>query len=134
LPDYPGYVLPLTLLERTILRHLEKVEQLPFEVQAEIAVRVGNLIEMARPVSDALLERFAEVVRQEQQLAVEQGAKSEMDPLWAAPAISEAWCNARLGLANGNLNRHSAVAIIAAVETFAKKKASDRERAMTIQA
>jgi len=89
---------------------------------------------MARPVSDALLERFAEVVRQEQQLAVEQGAKSEMDPLWAAPAISEAWCNARLGLANGNLNRHSAVAIIAAVETFAKKKASDRERAMTIQA
>ena len=74
--------------ERTILRHLEKVEQLPFEVQAEIAVRVGNLIEMARPVSDALLERFAEVVRQEQQLAVEQGAKSEMDPLWAAPAIS----------------------------------------------
>ena len=120
--------------ERTILRHLEKVEQLPFEVQAEIAVRVGNLIEMARPVSDALLERFAEVVRQEQQLAVEQGAKSEMDPLWAAPAISGAWCNARLGLANGNLNRHSAVAIIAAVETFAKKKASDRERAMTIQA
>ena len=120
--------------ERTILRHLEKVEQLPFEVQAEIAVRVGNLIEMARPVSDALLERFAEVVRQEQQLAVEQGAKSEMDPLWAGPAISEAWCNARLGLANGNLNRHSAVAIIAAVETFAKKKASDRERAMTIQA
>ena len=120
--------------ERTILRHLEKVEQLPFEVQAEIAVRVGDLIEMARPVSDALLERFAEVVRQEQQLAVEQGAKSEMDPLWAAPAISEAWCNARLGLANGNLNRHSAVAIIAAVETFAKKKASDRERAVTIQA
>ena len=120
--------------ERTILRHLEKVEQLPCEVQAEIAVRVGNLIEMARPVSDALLERFAEVVRQEQQLAVEQGAKSEMDPLWAAPAISEAWCNARLGLANGNLNRHSAVAIIAAVETFAKKKTSDRERAMTIQA
>ena len=120
--------------ERTILRHLEKVEQLPAEAQSEIARRVGNWIELARPVSDALLERFAEVVRQEQQLAVEQGAKSEMDPLWAAPAISEAWCNARLGLANGNLNRHSAVAIIAAVETFAKKKASDRERAMTIQA
>src|SRR4029078_316155 len=120
--------------ERTILRHLEKVEQLPFEVQAEIAVRVGNLIEMARPVSDALLERAGEVVRQEQQLSVEQGGKSEMDPLWAAPAISEAWCNARLGLANGTLNRHSAVAVIAAVETFAKKKASDRERAMTIQA
>jgi len=120
--------------ERTVLRHLEEVEQLPPEVQAEIAMRVGNLIELARPVSDALLERFVEVARQEQRLAVEHGAKSEMDPLWAAPAISEAWCNARLGLANGNLNRHSAVAIIAAVETFAKKKASDHERAMTIQA
>jgi hypothetical protein len=74
------------------------------------------------------LEKFAQVVRQEQRLAVEQGANSDMDPLWAAPAISEAWCNARLGLANGNLNRHSAVAIIAAVENFANKKASDRER------
>src|SRR4029450_11005195 len=94
--------------ERTILRHLERVEQLPSEVQAEIAMRVGNLIELARPVSDALLERFAQVVRQEQRLALEQGAKSDMDPLWAAPAISEAWCNARLGLANGNLTRHSA--------------------------
>jgi hypothetical protein len=57
-----------------------------------------------------------------------------MDPLWAAPAISEAWCNARLGLANGNLNRHSAVAIIAAVETFAKKKkVSAYERTVTLQ-
>jgi hypothetical protein len=80
--------------ERTILLHLEKVEQLPAEVQAEIAMRVGNLIELARPVSDALLERFAQVVRQERRLAVEQGVKSDLDPRWAAPAISEAWCNA----------------------------------------
>jgi hypothetical protein len=115
--------------ERTILGHLERVERLPEEVQAEIAMRVGNLIELARPVSDALLERFARMVRQEQVLAAEQGVRSDTDPLWAAPAISEAWCNARLGLANGTLNRHSAAAIIAAVETFAKKKASDRHRA-----
>jgi hypothetical protein len=108
--------------ERTILSHLERVEQLPPEVQTEIAMRVGNLIELARPVSDALLERFARMVRQEQLLAAEQGVRSDTDPLWAAPAISEAWCNARLGLANGNLNRHSAAAIIAAVETFTRKK------------
>jgi hypothetical protein len=38
--------------ERTILRYLERVEQLPAEVQAEIAMRVGSLIELARPVSD----------------------------------------------------------------------------------
>jgi hypothetical protein len=133
LRDYLPIFFRSLFYERTVLRHLEEVEQLPPEVQAEIAMRVGNLIELARPVSDALLERFVEVARQEQRLAVEQGAKSDTDPLWAAPSISEAWCNARLGLANGNLNRHSAVAIIAAVETFAKKKASDRERAVTLQ-
>jgi hypothetical protein len=112
--------------ERTILQHLERVEQLPPEVQAEIAMRVGNLIELASPVSDALLQRFAQMVREEQLLAVQQGVRSDMDPLWAAPAISEAWCNARLGLANGNLNRQSAAAIIAAVETFTRAKHSPR--------
>jgi hypothetical protein len=49
--------------ERTILEHLERVEQLPAEVQAEIAMRVGNLIELAKPVSAALLQRFAEIAR-----------------------------------------------------------------------
>jgi len=70
--------------ERTVLRHMERVEQLPAEVQAEIA------------------------------------------KLWAAPAISEAWCNARLGLTNGNLHRHSAVAIIA-LETFTSNRTADRQ-------
>jgi len=112
--------------ERTILGHLERVEQLPPDVQAEIAMRVGNLIELARPVSDALLARFAQMVREEQLLAVQQGVTSDMDPLWAAPAISEAWCNARLGLANGNLDRQSAAAIIAAVETFTRAKHQPR--------
>jgi len=91
--------------ERTILSHLERVEQLPAEIQAEIAMRVGNWIELARPVGNALLENFAEIARQEQVLAVKEGAKSDTDPQWAAPAISEAWCNARLGLAKGNLHR-----------------------------
>jgi len=112
--------------ERTILGHLERVEQLPPDVQAEIAMRVGNLIELARPVSDALLARFAQMVREEQLLAVQQGVTSDMDPIWAAPAISEAWCNARLGLANGNLDRQSAAAIIAAVETFTRAKHQPR--------
>ena len=73
--------------ERTILRHLERVEQLPAEVQTEIATRVGNLVELARLVGDALLERAGEIARQEQLLAVKGGAKSDTDPQWAAPAI-----------------------------------------------
>ena len=40
--------------ERTVLSHLERVRQLPPEAQAEIAMRVSNFIELARPVSDDL--------------------------------------------------------------------------------
>ena len=61
--------------ERTVLSHLERVRQLPPEAQAEIAMRVSNFIELARPVSDDLLSRFAQVAREEQQRAVEQGAR-----------------------------------------------------------
>ena len=114
--------------ERNVLMHLERVRQLPVEVQTEIAMRVSNFIELARPVSDELLERFAQVARDEQQRAVKLGAKSDMDPLWAAPAISEAWCKAKLGLATGNLNHHSAIEIMVAIETFTSKRASDRQR------
>ena len=110
------------LYERTVLSHLEGVRQLPQEAQAEIAMRVGNFIELARPVSDDLLSRFVQVAREEQQRAVEEGARSDMDALWAAPAISEAWCNARLGLAKGNLYRHSAIQVITAVEAFTRKR------------
>src|SRR5262249_11481257 len=116
--------------ERTVLTYLERVRQLPPEAQAEIAMRVSNFIELTRPVSDNLLSRFAQVAREEQGRAMEQGAKSNTDPLWAAPAISEAWCNARLGLATGNLNRHSAIQIITAIETFTVQQASKRQRSV----
>jgi hypothetical protein len=112
--------------ERTVLAHLGRVRQLPPEAQAEIALRVRNFLELARPVSDDFLSRFAQVARDEQQRAAKQGAKSDTDPLLAAPVISEAWCNARMGLATGNLNRHSATEIIAAIETFTVQQASRR--------
>ena len=40
----------------------------------------------------------------------------------AAPALAEAWCVARLGLNNGSLSRHSAMAVIVAIEGFAPKR------------
>jgi hypothetical protein len=61
--------------ERTVLSYLERVRQLPPEAQAEVAMRISNFIELARPVSDDLLSRFAQVAREEQQRAVEQGGK-----------------------------------------------------------
>jgi NAD(P)-dependent dehydrogenase (short-subunit alcohol dehydrogenase family) len=116
--------------ERTVLAHFERVRQLPPEAQAEIALRVRNFLELARPVSDDFLSRFAQVARDEQQRAAEQGAKSHTDPLLAAPVMSEAWCNARMGLVTGNLNRHSATEIIAAIETFTLQQASKRRRSV----
>jgi hypothetical protein len=109
--------------ERTVLRHLERVRQLPVEVQTDIAVRVNNFIEQARAFSDEQLERFAQAAREEQQRAVQRGGTSDLDPTWAAPAISEAWCKAKLGLATGSLNEHSAMEIIVAIETFTSRRA-----------
>ena len=109
--------------ERTVLSHLERVRQLPVDVQTDIAARVSNFIEQARAVSDEQLESFAHAAREEQQRAVQRGEKSDMDAAFAAPAISEAWCKAKLGLATGSLNEHSAMEIIVAIETFTSRRA-----------
>jgi hypothetical protein len=47
--------------------------------------------------------------------------KSTVDPLWSALALAEAWCISRLGLSNGNMNRHSGESVITAIEAFASK-------------
>jgi hypothetical protein len=88
-------------------------------------MRVSNFIEQARAVSDEQLESFSNAAREEQQRAVQRGGTSDLDPTWAAPAISEAWCKAKLGLATGGLNEHSAMEIIVAIETFTSRRASN---------
>jgi hypothetical protein len=110
--------------ERDVLMHLDRVRKLPAEVQAEIAMRVSNFIGLARTADTQLLQRFIQVAQAEQQRAVQMGAKSDNDPLLTAPALSEAWCRASLGLATGNLDANSAVEIIVAIEKFTAKKAS----------
>jgi hypothetical protein len=111
--------------ERTVLSLLEKVQRLPPNVQAEIATRVGNYIDLARTASEeASLARVATAAGQEREKVIVQGVKSAVDQRWAAPALAEAWCIARLGLSNGSLDRHSAMAIIVAIEAFASKRAS----------
>lgn len=112
--------------ERTILSYLEKVQKCPIHVQTEIATRVANFVNLARTVSDDLLVEFAVAAREQLDHAVAEGA-TEMDPLWAAPAISEAWCNAMLGLQKGNLEPSSTIAIIIAIDVFAMKRGGDRK-------
>jgi hypothetical protein len=109
--------------ERTVLSLLEKVQHLPANVQSEIAYRVGGYIEIADATGDErTLEQFAAAAVKEREQVIAQGVKSQLDQRWAAPALAEAWCVAKLGLDNGRLSRHSAMAVIAAIEAFAPNR------------
>jgi hypothetical protein len=109
--------------ERTVLSLMEKVQGLPPNVQAEIATRAGDFISLARTASDeASLAKFAMAAVEEREQVVAEGAKSKVDQRWAAPALAEAWCVARIGLSNRNLNRHSAMEVIAAIESFTSSR------------
>ena len=70
------------------------------------------------------MERFAAAAIQERNRAIAEGAKSETDLRRVPPELAVAWCNAMLSLGNGNLDRHSAIGIITAIEAFASKRAS----------
>ena len=101
-----------------MLSHLEKVQELPPELQAQIAGGVDNYIKFARIAKDnALLTRIASMALEEQAKAIGQGA-STTDPRWAIPAIAEAWCYATISLSEGYLDRLHAEAIIGAIEAF----------------
>jgi hypothetical protein len=104
--------------EESVLSHLEQVQRLPVEVQADIARGVDNYIKLAKAAEDdALVARIASSAMEEQAKAVGQGAHT-MDPRWAAPAIAEAWCYAKISLSKGYLDRLHAGAILGAIETF----------------
>ena len=104
--------------ERSVLSLLAKVEGLPLNVKAEIATRVGKYIKLARTARDeATLTRFMEAAAEERE-KVARGARSTANPLWTAAALAEAWCVTRLGLSNGRLNRHNAMSVSTAIETF----------------
>jgi hypothetical protein len=105
----------------SVLSHLEKVQELPAEVQAEIAGGVDNYIKFARSAKDdALMARIASIAMEEQAKAIGQGA-NVMDPRWAVPAIAEAWCYATISLSKGYLDRLHAEAIIGAIEAFTSR-------------
>jgi hypothetical protein len=111
--------------ERTVLSLLEKVRGLPSNVQAEIASRVGGYIDIADANgNEGSLEQFAAAAVKEREDVIAQGVRSQLDQRWAAPALAEAWCVARLGLDNGRLSRHSAMAVIVAIESFAPHRSA----------
>jgi hypothetical protein len=106
----------------SVLSHLEEVQRLPIEVQADIARSVDSYIKLAKAAKDeALLVRLASSAMEEQAKAIGQGLNT-MDPRWAAPAIAEAWCYATISLSKGYLDRLHAEAIIGAIEAFASRR------------
>ncbi len=106
----------------SVLSHLEKVQELPAEVQTDIARRVDSYIKMAKAAKEeGIVAMLASNAMEEQAKAIGQGGDT-MDPRWAAPAIAEAWCYAMLSLSKGYLDRLHAEAIIAAIEAFTSRR------------
>ena len=71
-----------------VLSHLETVEQLPPEVQADIAKRVGTYLKLASAAkTDELLAALAAGAMQEQAKAIGQGTNSTMDPHGPDPLL-----------------------------------------------
>jgi hypothetical protein len=66
----------------SVLSHLEKVQKLPIEMQADIAKRVDTYLNVARAAnSEAILATVASTAMQEQAKAIGEGGT--MDPRWA---------------------------------------------------
>ena len=108
----------------SVLSHLEKVQELPAEVQTDIAKRVGTYLTIARAAkNDAILQQIASSAAQEQARAIGKGVHT-MDPRWAGPALAEAWCYATMSLSKGYLDRLHAEAIIGAIDTFVSRRSS----------
>jgi hypothetical protein len=111
----------------SVLLHLEKVQELPVDVQTNIARRVDSYIIIARAAKDeAILATLASTAREDQAKAIGQGGDT-MDPRWAAPAIAEAWCYATISLSKGYLVRLHAEAIIGAIESFTTSRLNRME-------
>ena len=109
---------PSVSYAESVLSHLEKVQELPGEVQVNIARRVDSYIKIARAAKEeTIIAMVASTATEDQAKAIGQGGDT-MDPRWAAPAIAEAWCYATISLSKGYLDRLHAEAIIAAIETF----------------
>ena len=80
------HVLALNLL--SVLSHLEKVQELPVDVQTNIARRVDSYLMIARAAKDeTIVATLASTAMEDQAKAIRQGGDT-MDPRWAAPAIA----------------------------------------------
>jgi 4-aminobutyrate aminotransferase-like enzyme len=113
---------PSVSYAESVLSHLEKVQQLPVEVQVGIARRVESCIKIARAAKNEAVvasHRFHHG-------RTGQGHRARDDgPAMGYTSNSEAWCYATMSLTKGYLDRLHAQAIIGAIEAFTSSRLSN---------
>jgi hypothetical protein len=82
-------------------------------------LRLTSAINLAGVASnEALLYDFLATAVQQRQAAIADGATSVSDARWAAAALSESWCGAKLAAAKRQISDAAANTITEAIEQF----------------
>ena len=107
------------LYKRMALVNLKKIQRLSPALQNEIAGKVADFINLAGVASnEALLYDFLATAAQQRQAAIAAGATSVSDARWAAAALSESWCGAKLAATKRQISDATANTITQAIEQF----------------
>jgi hypothetical protein len=110
------------LYKRMALADLKKIQRLSPALQNEIAGKVADFINLAGVASnEALLCDFLATAAQQRQNAIAAGATSVADARWAAAALSESWCAAKLAATKRQISDATASTITQAIEQFCSR-------------
>jgi hypothetical protein len=106
------------LWRRSVLSDLRKVQQLQPVTQSGIAKQVVGFINSANAAGAMNLPMFFTAAQQQRHDAITTGPRTHHDPVWAAAALKEAWCAAKLGKQNKSLPAVTADAVVQEIEKF----------------
>jgi hypothetical protein len=108
-------------LKRNLESCLAAVTEHTLSTQTEMARFVLQRIDDTDPIIDLSADRLAQIAAEAmtaRHRAIDQGARSERDPLWCAATIVETWANAQLGHFQGRISTRTAEHIHARVQAF----------------
>ena len=105
--------------KRSVLSDLRKVRQLQPITQSGIANQVVRFINLANTGGAMNLPMFFTAAQQQRHDAIASGSPTQHNPVWAAAALKEAWCAAKLGKQNNSLPVATADTVMQEIEEFA---------------
>jgi hypothetical protein len=115
------------IFKRSALSDLKIIQGLSSPAQDQIAAEVATFINLANKFSNQeWLGRFLYAAQQDRYNALAAGATSVEDSQWAAAALSESWCTAKLGALNGRISAGTSKVIMEAIEKFAFRHPQQR--------